>query len=127
MGDSENVHQVTSRLYGALADHLVGGQDDVRREAVAILSAILGVVLMFALRVPAFGVGRPQRLAASSGDETKRAGAIDGACGASAEPKADYRQPRPSAKKTQHAADADQWGEDLFTAHRVMQSRQMMK
>jgi AcrR family transcriptional regulator len=45
----EEVYQVTNRLYGALADHLDGEQEAARREAVAIHSAVLGLVLMFAL------------------------------------------------------------------------------
>ncbi len=45
----EDVYQVTNRLYGALADHLDGEREAARKEAVAIHSAVLGLVLMFAL------------------------------------------------------------------------------
>ena len=45
----EPVYSVTSRLYGALADHLDGEQAAKRKEAVAIHSAVPGLVLMVAL------------------------------------------------------------------------------
>jgi len=45
----ENLYEITDRLYGALADHLEGGREDTRKRAVAIHSAVLGIVLMFAL------------------------------------------------------------------------------
>lgn len=45
----EQVHPVTDRLYGALAAHLDGPPAAARREAMAIHSAVLGLVLMFAL------------------------------------------------------------------------------
>ncbi|MEP2703454.1 MAG: TetR/AcrR family transcriptional regulator [Roseibium sp.] len=45
----EKIYPVTSRLYGALADHLDGDSNAARKEAVAIHSAVLGLVLMFAL------------------------------------------------------------------------------
>jgi len=45
----EEVYQVTNRLYGVLADHLDGKREAARKEAVAIHSAVLGLVLMFAL------------------------------------------------------------------------------
>ena len=45
----EEVYQVTNRLYSALADHLGGEREAAREEAVAIHSAVLGLVLMFAL------------------------------------------------------------------------------
>ena len=44
----DKVYPVTGRLYGALADHLGGEPDDARREAVAIHSAVLGLVMMIA-------------------------------------------------------------------------------
>lgn len=43
------VHRVTDRLYTALAARLEGDEAGRRREAVAIHSAVLGLVLMFAL------------------------------------------------------------------------------
>jgi AcrR family transcriptional regulator len=45
----DEVHQITNRLYGALANHLDGKQETARKEAVAIHSAVLGLVLMFGL------------------------------------------------------------------------------
>ncbi|WP_417666786.1 TetR/AcrR family transcriptional regulator [Roseibium sp.] len=49
----EEVYQVTGRLYGALARQLCGNDhsngDAARKQAVAIHSAVLGLVLMFAL------------------------------------------------------------------------------
>lgn len=45
----EKVHEVTDRVYAALAKHLSGDRERARREAVAIHSAILGLVLMFGL------------------------------------------------------------------------------
>jgi AcrR family transcriptional regulator len=48
-GMVEQVHPVTDRIYGALACHLEGDRLTARREAVAIHSAVLGLVLMFAL------------------------------------------------------------------------------
>lgn len=42
----DKVYPVTNRLYGALADHLLGEPDAARKEAVAIHSAVLGLVLM---------------------------------------------------------------------------------
>lgn len=49
MVTGDEVYQVTNRLYGALACHLGGETDAARKEAVAIHSAVLGLVLMFAL------------------------------------------------------------------------------
>lgn len=43
------VHPVTDRMYGALADKLDGEPAAARREAFAIHSAVLGLVLMFGL------------------------------------------------------------------------------
>jgi AcrR family transcriptional regulator len=45
----DEIHQITNRLYGALADHLDDEQEAARKEAVAIHSAVLGLVLMFGL------------------------------------------------------------------------------
>ncbi len=45
----EEVYTVTDRLYGALAVHLGAEQEVARKQAVAIHSAVLGLVLMFAL------------------------------------------------------------------------------
>lgn len=45
----EAVHPVTNRLYGALAVHLDAAPEIARRQAVAIHSAVLGLVMMFAL------------------------------------------------------------------------------
>ncbi len=44
----EKIYPVTSRLYTALAHYLDGDPNAARREAVAIHSAVLGLVLMFA-------------------------------------------------------------------------------
>ena len=44
----DKVYPVTGRIYGALADHLSGEPDAVRKEAVAIHSAVLGLVMMIA-------------------------------------------------------------------------------
>ena len=52
----EQVHATTSRMYGVLAEHLSGNPRQARQEAVAIHSAVLGLVLMFGL---ADGVGDP--------------------------------------------------------------------
>jgi len=49
MVTGDEVYQATDRLYRALADHLGGETDAARQEAVAIHSAVLGLVLMFAL------------------------------------------------------------------------------
>jgi AcrR family transcriptional regulator len=43
------IYSVTGRLYGALAAHLGGAPETARKRAVAIHSAALGLVLMFAL------------------------------------------------------------------------------
>lgn len=43
------VHPVTDRMYAALAGQLTGGGAQARQEAVAIHSAVLGLVLMFGL------------------------------------------------------------------------------
>lgn len=43
------IHAATSRLYGALAERLEGTPLAARREAVAVHSAVLGLVLMFGL------------------------------------------------------------------------------
>ena len=45
----KQVHPITGRLYGALADHLTVAPDRARQQAVAIHAAILGMVLMFGL------------------------------------------------------------------------------
>lgn len=45
----EDVYAVTDRLYGTLADHLDGERNAARKEAVAIHSGVLGIVLMVAL------------------------------------------------------------------------------
>ena len=45
----DEVHQITNRLYGALADHLDGDQEAARKEAFAIHSSVLGLIMMFAL------------------------------------------------------------------------------
>jgi len=45
----EKVHAVTSRIYDVLAVHLEGDPFAARREALAIHSAVLGLVLMFGL------------------------------------------------------------------------------
>ncbi len=45
----DSVHQITSRLYSALASKLPGSQEGARKKAVAIHSAILGLILMYAL------------------------------------------------------------------------------
>ena len=45
----EELYQVTNRLYGALAVRLGANQEVARKEAVAIHSAVLGLVMMFAL------------------------------------------------------------------------------
>lgn len=45
----EELYAITDRLYGALAVHLDGEQEVARKEAVAIHSGVLGLVLMFAL------------------------------------------------------------------------------
>ncbi|MBD3662588.1 TetR/AcrR family transcriptional regulator [Sulfitobacter aestuariivivens] len=52
----DSIHQITNRLYGALASRLSGDQRGARKKAVAIHSAVLGVILMFAL---ADAVGDP--------------------------------------------------------------------
>ncbi len=44
----DKVYPVTNRLYGALANHLGGGPDAARKEAVVIHSAVLGLVMMIA-------------------------------------------------------------------------------
>lgn len=49
MVTGEEVYRVTDRLYGALAGHLGGEKEAARKEAVAIHSAVLGLVMMFAL------------------------------------------------------------------------------
>lgn len=46
-GDS--VHQITNRLYSALANRLSGEAGAARKKAVAIHSAVLGLVLLFGL------------------------------------------------------------------------------
>lgn len=43
------IHPVTDRIYGALADHFEGDPTTARREAFAVHSAVLGLVLMFGL------------------------------------------------------------------------------
>ncbi len=48
-GFVEQVHPITDQIYGALAAYLEGTPGEERREAVAIHSAVLGMVLMFAL------------------------------------------------------------------------------
>ncbi|MGJ8570115.1 MAG: TetR/AcrR family transcriptional regulator [Hoeflea sp.] len=45
----QEVYAITSRLYGALASHLDGTPEGARKQAVAIHSAALGLVLMLAL------------------------------------------------------------------------------
>lgn len=45
----DKIHPVTDRMYGALADRLDGDAKGVRREALAIHSAVLGLLLMFGL------------------------------------------------------------------------------
>ncbi|MEX5598922.1 TetR/AcrR family transcriptional regulator [Pseudophaeobacter sp. C1-32P7] len=45
----DRIHPVTDRMYGALADRLDGNAKDVRQEALAIHSAVLGLLLMFGL------------------------------------------------------------------------------
>lgn len=45
----EDVHSVTNRVYDALAAHLESEPFAARREALAIHSAVLGLVLMFGL------------------------------------------------------------------------------
>lgn len=45
----EDVHSVTNRVYDALAAHFEGEPFAARREALAIHSAVLGLVLMFGL------------------------------------------------------------------------------
>ena len=45
----EEVYAVTDRLYGALAIHLSGKKEVARKQAVAIHSSVLGLVLIFAL------------------------------------------------------------------------------
>ena len=45
----EQVHPVTDRLYSTLAQHLEGEEPQSRKDAVAIHSAVLGLVLMIAL------------------------------------------------------------------------------
>lgn len=57
----EKVHPVTDRVYAALAMHLEGGPATARRQAVAIHSAVLGLVLMFSL---AESLGDPLKHAA---------------------------------------------------------------
>jgi AcrR family transcriptional regulator len=49
MVTGDEVYQVTNRLYGALAGHLDGDNETARKAAVAIHSAVLGLVMMFAL------------------------------------------------------------------------------
>ena len=44
----DKVYPVTGRLYGALANHLGGDPESARKEAVAIHSAVLGLVMMIA-------------------------------------------------------------------------------
>ena len=44
----DKVYPVTNRLYCALADHLNGKPDAARKEAVAIHSAVLGLIMMIA-------------------------------------------------------------------------------
>lgn len=46
---AKDVHPVTDRLYGMLAHHLGGGTLSARQEAVALHSAVLGLVMMCAL------------------------------------------------------------------------------
>lgn len=45
----EEVHSVTNRVYDSLAAHLEGEPLSTRRQALAIHSAVLGLVLMFGL------------------------------------------------------------------------------
>jgi len=47
--NGDAVYEVTNRLYSTLADHLGGQPEVARKDAVAIHSAVLGVVLMFAM------------------------------------------------------------------------------
>ena len=49
IGSGDEVYRITDRLYGALAEHLDREPDAARKEAVAIHSAVLGLVLMFSL------------------------------------------------------------------------------
>lgn len=49
IGLVERVHPVTDKIYGAMAAHLEGNEVPARREAVAIHSSVLGLVLMFGL------------------------------------------------------------------------------
>ncbi len=49
IGFVERVHPVTNRIYTAMAAHLEGDEVSTRREAVAIHSSVLGLVLMFGL------------------------------------------------------------------------------
>ncbi len=45
----EEIYAITDRLYLALAAHLGGDKDSARKQAVAIHSGVLGLVMMFAL------------------------------------------------------------------------------
>lgn len=45
----DKIHPVTDRMYGALADRLDSDAKGVRQEALAIHSAVLGLLLMFGL------------------------------------------------------------------------------
>lgn len=45
----DKIHPVTDRVYGALSENLEGDRKNARQEAVAIHSAILGLVLMIGL------------------------------------------------------------------------------
>lgn len=47
--NGDAVYEVTNRLYSSLADRLGGQPEVARKDAVAIHSAVLGVVLMFAM------------------------------------------------------------------------------
>lgn len=49
IGLVEQVHPVTDKIYKAIASHLQGDEGTMRREAVAVHSSVLGLVLMFGL------------------------------------------------------------------------------